>query len=154
VSNQNQAVEAHIEKRSAPWHVHVITLGMSCLLCATSPMFGQASASPARETGKVSGVRSVLRVMPLCTPRYPRIHDFDVYFSLRIGQQKYCVDYNTVVLDEIQELTRSEGKDLDISVDVRRNKVILYPPQSRKLKARIVRPDLCKSSFVSYSAFH
>jgi hypothetical protein len=37
----------------------------------------------------------------LSTTRCSIIHDFDVYFSLRTVLETYCIDYETVVLDEI-----------------------------------------------------
>jgi len=93
----------------------------------------------------------VLRGTPLCTTRYSRIHDFDVFFSLRIGEQTYCGDYETVVVDEINDLRSSEGKDVEITLDKSKNKVILYTPQNRKLKARIVRASQCPSTALALS---
>ena len=87
--------------------------------------------------------------MTLCTTRYSRIHDFDVYFSLRTGQQRYCADCETVVLDEIKDLENAEGKDLEIVVNEKKNKVTLYTPQNKKLKARIVRSTNCSSFSVA-----
>jgi len=93
----------------------------------------------------------VLRGTPLRTTRYSRIHDFDVFFSLRIGEQTYCGDYETVVVDEINDLRSSEGKDVEITLDKSKNKVILYTPQNRKLKARIVRASQCPSTALALS---
>jgi hypothetical protein len=155
VCDPSKPTEAHIEKRSVGRHaLTVVTLVLICLLYGSLPVFSQASASPVRETGTVSGVRRVLRGTILSTTRYSRIHDFDVYFSLRTGQETYCVDYETVVLDEIRDLANSEGKDLTVILDLRKNKVILYTPQDRKLKARIVRAKFCQPPTVTYSAFH
>ena len=89
--------------------------------------------------------------MTLCTARYSRIHDFDVYFSLRTGQQRYCADYETVVLDEIKDLENADGKDLEVFLNQKKNKVTLYTPQNRKLKARIVRSSHCSSFSLSKS---
>jgi hypothetical protein len=93
----------------------------------------------------------VLRGAPLCTTRYSRIHDFDVYFSLRVGEQTFCGDYETVVLDEINDLVSSEGKDVEITLDKNKKRVILYTPQKRKLKARIVRASQCSPRALAQS---
>jgi hypothetical protein len=155
VRNQSEPVEASIVRRLAGWQTfHVFTLAIICLLCGTLAVFGQTFASSPREAGRISGVRTVLRRTILSTARYSGIHEFDVYFSLRTGQETYCADYETVVLDEIQDLTNSQGRDLQISLDKKRNRVVLYSMEGRKLKARIVRPNLCESVGVSYSAFH
>jgi hypothetical protein len=71
------------------------------------------------------------------------MHDFDVFFSLRIGEQTYCGDYETVVLDEINDLASSQGKDVQMTLDQSKKVVILYTPQNRRLKARIVRASQC-----------
>ena len=146
------ADEACIPKRRVALHVRdLVTLVLICLLGASGPVFSQ---TPARETGRISGVRSVLHGTFLSTTRYSRIYDFDVYFSLRTRQKSYCVDYETVILDEIQNLVISEGKDLDIRLDVSKNKITLYTPQGRKLKARIVHPNLCESPAIAYTSTH
>ena len=76
----------------------------------------------------------MLRGTILSTTRYSRIHDFDVYLSLRTGQETYCIDYETVVLDEIQDLASAEGKDLAISFDAKRNKVTSTPLKAENSK--------------------
>jgi len=87
----------------------------------------------------------------LSTTRYSRIHDFDVYFSLRIGEQAYCGDYETVVLDEIKDLASCDGKDVEVTLDKSKKKVILYTPQDRKLKARIVPMSQCSTVMIAQS---
>ena len=107
-----------------------------------------------RQTGRISGVHRVLRCTPLCTTRYSRIHDFDVYFSFRIGEQTYCGDYETTVLDEINDLASSAGKDVEIALDKDKKRVVLYTPQNRKLKARIVRTSECSPTALAQIGNH
>lgn len=97
---------------------------------------------------KISGVRKVLHGSTLCTTWYSGIHDFDVYFSLRVDQH-YCMDYETVVLDEINELVSDGARDIEILLDQKKTKVTLYIPQHRKLKARIVQSEYCPSVSVA-----
>jgi hypothetical protein len=123
--------------------VYVAALAAFFAICCHVPALARASSSSVRQTGRISGVRRVLRDTPWCTTRYSRIHDFDVFFALRIGEQTYCGDYETVVLDEINDLASSEGKDVEITLDKSKKRVILYTPQNRKLKARILRASQC-----------
>ena len=154
VPNQSKPIEARTDKRRLKYVLHAVTLAVICLLYGSLPVFGQASSLCTHEMGRISEVRTVLRGTILSTTRYSRIHDFDVYLSLRTGQETYCIDYETVVLDEIQDLASAEGKDLAISFDAKKSKVTLYTPQSRKLKARVVRAILCEPPAVAYGAFH
>jgi hypothetical protein len=155
VGRQGKRAETRGKKRRAASQVlHIVLITLFCLICGSVPLLSQSSLSSGRETGRIAGVRSVSRAMLLYATRSSRIHDFDVYFSLRAGQATYCVDYETVVLDEIQDLASSEGKELGISLDTRKNKVVLYTLQSRKLKARLVRSDLCKPPAVVHSILH
>lgn len=93
----------------------------------------------------------MLRGTTLSTTRYSRIHDFDVYFSLRIGEQTYCGDYETVVLDEIKDLASCDGKDVEAALDKSKKKVILYTPQNRRLKACIVPTIQCSTRTLAQS---
>jgi len=74
-----------------------------------------------------------------------------VYFSLRIGEQTYCGDYETVVLDEINDLASSEGKDIEVTLDQSKKRITLYTPQNRRLKARIVRTSECLPTALAQS---
>jgi hypothetical protein len=76
--------------------------------------FGAGFFITPRQTALILNVRRVLSGSFLCTARYSRIHNFDVYFALRIGEETYCGDYETVVLDEIKDLVSSEGKDVAV----------------------------------------
>jgi len=116
-----------------------------------TPALARASSPSVRQTASILVVRGVLRGTPLCTTRYSRIHDFDVYFSLRIGEQTYCGDYETVVLDEINDLASSEGKDIEVTLDQSKKRITLYTPQNRRLKARIVRTSECLPTALAQS---
>lgn len=131
--------------------VYLAAFSAFFVICCHVPALARSSSSSARQTARISGVRRVLRGTPLCTTRYSRIHDFDVYFSLRIDEQNYCGDYETVVIDEISDLASSEGKNVEITLDTSKKRVILYTPHNRKLKARIVRASQCSSTALAQS---
>ena len=106
-----------------------------------------AGASPAelRQVARILSVRRVPRGPSIPISRYPRIRDFDVYFGLRVSEQTYCADYETVVLDEIDDLMSCNGKEVEVALD-EKSKVVVYTPHNRKLKARIVEASNCPSS--------
>jgi hypothetical protein len=123
VYNATKPNESGIEKRRVGSRLlHAVTLVAMCLICGSSQVLGQAAMSSARESARITGVRRVLRRPILFTTRYSRIHDFDVYFSLRTPQETYCIDYETPVLDEIRDLASSEGKEIDVSLNAKRTK--------------------------------
>ena len=148
-----------LESTSGNGHAGLLRTSLVCFatfaaFCAIgwhTPALARASSSSARQTGRILVVRKELRGTFLSTTRYSRIHDFDVFFSLRIGEQTYCGDYETVVLDEINDLASSEGKDVEVTLDQSKKRVILYTPQNRKLKARIVRASQCSPTALAQS---
>ena len=123
--------------------VYVAALTTISTICFCPQALAQAPSVSPRQTVRILGVRKVLRESFLCTTRYSRIHDFDVYFYLRLGEQTYCGDYETTVLDEINDLMSSDGKDIAAILDTSRKRITLYTLQNRKLKARILRMSQC-----------
>jgi hypothetical protein len=138
----NSAIHSRLRKLLACF----AALAAFCAFSWHTPAVARVSSSSSvRQTGRLSGVRRVLRGTTLSTTRYSRIHDFDVYFSLRVGEQTYCGDYETVVLDEIKDLASCDGKDVEARLNKSKKKVILYMFQNRKLKARIVPMSQCST---------
>ncbi|MGB7603458.1 MAG: hypothetical protein WBM24_24355 [Candidatus Sulfotelmatobacter sp.] len=56
-------------------------------------------------------MRKVLRNQYFVS-RYPQIHYYMLYISLRISDQTYCSEYETPVLDEIEDVTSATGKSV------------------------------------------
>jgi hypothetical protein len=99
-----------------------------------------ASSGEGQQTGKVLSVRKVLQ-NPYFVSRYPIVHYFTVYFTLRISDQTYCAEYETPVLDEINDLFSAKGKDLEV---VRKGKnLTVRTPGGRSLKARLTGERQC-----------
>jgi hypothetical protein len=148
---RSKADEACIQKRRAAWHVrHLVTLVLICLFFAS----GQFLVKHLREKRAESRGFEASCAEPSFSPHDIPESDVDVYFSVRTGQKSYCVDYETVILDEIQDLVVSGSKDLDLRLGARKNEVTLYTPQGRKLKARIVRPNFCMPPAIAYTSIH
>ncbi len=80
----------------------------------------QASSANLHQLGTILSVRKELRRTSYVITRYSPIHQFDVYFAIRLADRTYCADYQTVVLDEIDDLLSCNGKD--VSVDLSTNK--------------------------------
>lgn len=128
--------------------VCLATFAAFCAIGWHTPALARESPEP--KIGRISGVRKVLRPA-LFRSRYPRIHNFDVYFSLRVGDQIYCGDYETIVLDEIKDLGSCDGKDVKAALDLRKKRVVLHTPKNRTLKARIVPMSQCSFATIGQS---
>jgi hypothetical protein len=123
-------------------------LAVLCALCYSSSVLTNSSSAEPPQVGKILGVRRVLRGSPIPISRYPRIRDFDVYFAVQLADQTYCADYETVVLDEIDDLMSCAGKDVGVMLDNNRKHLVVYTAHNRKLKARIVEGKNCANATV------
>ncbi|MGA2202198.1 MAG: hypothetical protein ABSG40_09575 [Terriglobales bacterium] len=99
-----------------------------------------ASSSESPQIGKVLSVRKVLR-NPYFFSRYPRIHYYLLYFAVRASGQTYCSEYETPVLDEIDDLF--SAKDKDVEFVLKGKSLTLRTPKGRKLKAHLVDEKQC-----------
>jgi hypothetical protein len=73
--------------------------------------------------------------------RYPHIHYYNLYITLRVSDQTYCTEYETPVLDEIDDVTSATNRDL--VVVVKDETITIRTPKERKLKARLVNGNQC-----------
>jgi hypothetical protein len=73
--------------------------------------------------------------------RYPQIHYYDLYISLRTADQGYCVEYETPVIDEIEELSSNIGKSVEIILKGKH--MVIRTPKGRKLKGNLVEGEKC-----------
>jgi hypothetical protein len=94
-----------------------------------------ASSSESPQSGNILSVRKVLRT-PYFTSRYPQIHYYMLYFAIRVSEQTYCSEYETPVLDEIEDLFSAKGKDVEFVL--KGKSLTLTTPKGRKLKAHLV----------------
>jgi len=107
---------------------------------AQGPGHLPASSSESPQIGKVLSVRKVLR-NPYFFSRYPRINYYLLYFVVRASDQTYCSEYETPVLDEIDDLF--SAKDKDVEFVLKGKNLTLRTPGGRKLKARLVELKQC-----------
>ena len=64
-----------------------------------------------------------------------------LYITIRISDQTYCAEYETPVLDEIDDVFSANAKDVEVVLKDKR--IILRTPKGRKLKARLVETKQC-----------
>jgi len=98
------------------------------------------SSSESPQIGTIISVRKVLRT-PYFTSRYPQIHYYMLYFAIRVSERTYCSEYETPVLDEIDEVFLAKGKDVEFVL--KGKSLTLKTPKGRKLKARLVGEERC-----------
>lgn len=129
----------------------VLLFGACCALWAESSFAQQSSSPYVKQIGRILSVRKAPRSSIVCTTRYSRIRDFDVYLSIRIADQTYCGAYETPVLDEIDDLLASSGKLVRLRLNEQENRITLSTPHYRRLKAHIVRPSHCSRTPLAQS---
>jgi hypothetical protein len=121
-----------------------LVLLASVVFAATSSPQGSApppsSSSEGQQIGKILSVRKVLRNQYFGS-RYPQMHYYLLYFAVRISDQTYCAEYETPVLDEIDDLF--SAKDKDVEFVLKGKSLTLRTPKGRKLKAHLVEQKQC-----------
>ena len=124
--------------------VSPLVLLATVVLAATG--FAHSSASPPRSSsegqqiGKILSVRKVLENRYFVS-RYPQIHYYLIYFEVRTSNQTYCAEYETPVLDEIDDLF--SAKDKDVEFVLKGKSLTLRTPKGRKLKAHLLEEKRC-----------
>ena len=99
-----------------------------------------SSANEGQQIGKILSVRKVLENRYFVS-RYPQIHYYLLYFAVRTSAQTYCAEYETPVLDEIDDLF--SAKDKDVEFVLKGKSLTLRTPKGRKLKAHVVEQKQC-----------
>jgi len=132
---------AHREPRRS---VLRLVLLATVVLAATRYAPGSApppsSPSEGQQVGKILSVRKTLGT-PYLVNRYGRIHSYRLNFAVRVSDQTYCSEYETPVLDEIDDLFAA--KDKDVEIVLKGNSLTLRTPTGRKLKVRLVEQKQC-----------
>jgi len=132
---------AHRELRRS---VLPLVLLATAFLAATMYANGSApppsSSSEGQQIGKVLSVRKVLR-NPYFFSRYPRIHYYLLYVAVRASDRMYCSEYETPVLDEIDDVF--SAKDKDVEFVLKGKNLTLRTPHGRTIKAHLVDEKQC-----------
>ena len=99
-----------------------------------------SSANESQHIGKILSVRKALENRYFVS-RYPQIHYYLLYFAVRTSAQTYCAEFETPVLDEIDDLF--SAKDKDVEFVLKGKSLALRTPKGRKLTAHLVEQRQC-----------
>lgn len=99
------------------------------------------STQTSYQTATVVSVRSIRHMDNPYPSRFPRPVYFTIDFAFRMSAQSYCTGYETPVLDEVQDLLASQGKD--VKIEVHGKKFIVLLPTGRRIKAELEKPTQC-----------
>ena len=99
-----------------------------------------SSANESQYIGKILSVRKVLENRYFVS-RYPQIYSYLLYFAVRISFQTFCAEYETPVLDEIDDLFSAKDKDGEFILNGK--SLTLRTPKGRTLKAHLVEQKQC-----------
>jgi hypothetical protein len=97
-------------------------------------------ATQGEQTVRILSVRKVLRNHYFIS-RYPQIHYYTLYISLRASDQTYCTEYETPVLDEIADVSSATNQNIDIVV--KGKSISIQTSGGRKLKAHLAKGSQC-----------
>lgn len=133
-------------RKTLLWNLVALARRLVLVVLVSGCVFGLhgtstvASTSEQMQTARVLSVRKVLRT-PYFVSRYPQMHYYMLYFALRVSDQTYCGEYETPVLDEIDDLLTCNGKDVDVVLNGKR--ITVFTPRGRKLKGSMVKATQC-----------
>lgn len=71
----------------------------------------------------------------------PKFTITSLYFAVRTSHQTYCAEYETAVLDEIDDLF--SAKDQNLAVVLKSKSLTLRTSKGRKIKGRFVDQKQC-----------
>jgi hypothetical protein len=117
----------------------VLLLAVSTYLIFASPP--TVLAEDSYQTATVVSVRQIRRAPGLNPSRFSGPVYFTIDFALRVSANSYCVDYETPVLDEVQDLRSANGKEVKIEMHGKKLAVVL--PTGRRIKAELVKQTQC-----------
>jgi hypothetical protein len=120
-----------------------LVLLATVVLAATPYANGSAPPGPSSEGQQIGTILSVRKVLGnrYFVSRYPQIHYYLLYVAVRTSGQTYCAEYETPILDEIDDLLSAKGKDVEI--ELKGKSLKLKTPQGRRIKAWLVEQKGC-----------
>jgi len=132
---------AHGERRQ---RVLLLLLLATAILAATTYGHGSppppSSSGESQQIGKILSVRKVLENRYFAS-RYPQIHYYLLYFAVHTSDKTYCAEYETPVLDEIDDLF--SAKDKDVEFMLKGKNLTLRIPGGRTVKTHLVDEKRC-----------
>lgn len=117
-----------------------LDVSLASIQCAYGAGRALKSSNNSQQTAQILSVRKVLRNQYFVS-RYPQIHYYALYISLRISDRTYCSEYETPVLDEIEDVSSATGKIVEVVL--KGKNIAIRTPKGRKLKAHLVDAKQC-----------
>lgn len=114
-----------------------LAVALTCFILAFPIVVAQTSY----QTATVMSVRSIRHMDGPSPSRFPRPIYFTIDFAFRISTESYCTGYETPVLDEVQDLLASQGKNIRVEMHGKKLTVVL--PTGRRIKAELEKPTQC-----------
>ena len=110
---------AHRELRRS-----VLPLVLLATVTLAATAYGHGSPPPSNSSGERQQIGKILTVRKVLenryfVSRYPQIHYHLLYFAVRTSDQTYCAEYETPVLDEIDDLFSAKDKDVEFVLNAR-----------------------------------
>jgi hypothetical protein len=124
----------------------LLTLALFATLALAASSSAQSSApklNSASDAGQISKVLSV-RKTPVglhLVSRYPQIRYYLLHLTVRVDDSTYCAEYQTPVIEEIDDLLATKNKDVGIVIHGKR--LLVKTPTGMKLKAWLSNPNQC-----------
>lgn len=130
--------------RKSAKHILSYAILLSVFSTPTPQVFGSPGTAHMTENGDraatVLSVRKVLRNQYFVS-RYPQIHYYILYISLNISDRTQCTEYETPVLDEIEDISSAIGQN--VNAKLKGKSIILRAPKGHKLKTQVVNRNQC-----------
>ena len=132
---------AHGESRR---RVLPLVLLATAILAATT--YGHGSPPPPSSPGEGQQIGKILTLQKVLenryfVSRYPQIHYYLLYIAVRTSDQTYCVEYETPVLDEIDDLF--SAKDKEVEFMLKGKNLTLRTPHGRRIKTHLADEKRC-----------
>jgi hypothetical protein len=132
---------AHREPRR---RVLPLVLLATVILAATT--YGHGSPPPPSSSGEGQQIGKIVTLQKVLenryfVSRYPQIHYYLLYIAVRTSDQTYCVEYETPVLDEIDDLF--SAKDKEVEFMLKGKNLTLRTPHGRRIKTHLVDEKRC-----------
>ena len=101
---------------------------------------GHRASSEGQQTGTILSVRKIPVGYHSFT-RYPQIRYYRLYLTVLVSGQTYCGEYETPVIEEINDLFAAKGWEIFILLNGKR--LTVKTPTGRNFKAWLSEPRQC-----------
>ena len=116
-----------------------IIAAMIGVVCGGEANASAQPSSPSTNAKLVSAQEYKRNGFPVS--RWSSVHELTVHFVVKISERSYCAAYETIVVNEVQDIVSSTGKN--VQAEVSDNKLRLILPSGRKIKASLLGDNQC-----------